>query len=32
MNVTDKQAFIILCCKIFAVVFGLVSKQKFIKN
>lgn len=31
MDVTYSQAFIILCCKISAVVFGLVSKQKYIK-
>jgi len=27
----NRQAFIILCCKLFAVVFGLFSKQKYIK-
>ena len=31
MNYQDKQAFIILCCKLFAVIFGLFSKQKYIK-
>ena len=31
MNNKDKQAFVILCCKLFVVVFGLFSKQKYIK-